>query len=402
MHVLVVHNRYRQRGGEDVVVEHEIALLRQAGHEVTEYARHNDEITAAAPWQASLGALWNPRTVRDFDDVLVLRRPDVVHVHNAFPLVSPAIYWAASRAGVPVVQTLHNFRLVCPQGLLLRDGKPCEDCVGRLPWRGVQHGCYRGSRAQTAVAAASVVLHRGLGTWTHKVDCYIALSEFSRQRFVAGGLPAERIVVKPNSVGEPALGAAAEHQREGFLYAGRLAVEKGLETLVRAARGLPNAMIRVAGTGPLCASVVGEPALQALGYLDRLQLGEQMARSIALVMPGHCYENSPLAVLEAFAAGLPVIASRIGALAEVVQDGVTGMLVEPGDAQDLRSRLDWALAHPDRMTGMGKAARQQYLDRYTPGHNLRALTAIYRRVLPARAVARHGVADASAASGDPA
>jgi glycosyltransferase involved in cell wall biosynthesis len=380
MHVLVVHNRYREQGGEDAVVEHEVGLLRSAGHEVTEYGRHNDEIDESAPWEAALQALWSRRTTRDIEVLVQRRRPDVVHVHNAFPLVSPSVFWAAARAGIPVVQTLHNFRLICPQGLLLRDGRPCESCIGTLPLPAIRHACYRGSRSQSAVVAGMTVLHQGLGTWRRKVDRYIALSEFSRGRLVAGGLPADRVVVKPNSVYAPP--PAPELSRTGLLFAGRLSMEKGLDTLVHAAASLPARTVRVAGSGPMAGRLAAEPAILPLGRLDRDVLGGEMAGAIALVLPSACYENSPLSVLEAFASGLPVIASRIGALAEIVEDGVTGLLFEPGSPDALREKMSWALAHPEAMRAMGQAARQRHARSYAPQENLRRLIEIYESMLP--------------------
>ena len=196
--VLVVHNAYQQRGGEDAVVEAEIDLLRQNGHPVQVYRRSNDEISQMPAASAAIQTLWSRRTTHDIRNLIHQHRSAVVHVHNSFPLVSPSVYWAAAALNVPVVQTLHNYRLVCPQALLLRDGKPCEDCVGKVPWRAVQHACYRGSQAQSAVVAAMLQTHRWLGTWQHKITRYIALNEFCRDQFIAGGLPRERIRIKPN------------------------------------------------------------------------------------------------------------------------------------------------------------------------------------------------------------
>lgn len=383
MHVLVVHNRYRERGGEDAVVEHEIGLLRSAGHEVTEYGRHNDEIEDSNPWGPAVQAFWSRRTTRDFDELIRRRMPDVVHAHNTFPLISPSVFWAAARAGIPVVQTLHNFRPICPQGLLLREGRPCESCVGRMPLPAVRHACYRGSRAQTALVAGVNLVHQSLGTWSRRVDRYIALSEFSRGRLLAGGLPAERVVVKPNSVPVPE--GVPEGPRQGLLFVGRLSPEKGLDTLVQAASALLPGTVRVAGSGPMQRLLEGEPAVVPLGHLGRAALRTEMARATALVLPSACYENAPLAVLEAFACGLPVIASRLGALAEIVEDGVTGLLFEAGHSSALRERMVWALAHPEQMREMGEAARQRHARSYAPQENLRRLLEIYEGVLPAQA-----------------
>jgi glycosyltransferase involved in cell wall biosynthesis len=229
--VLLVHNAYQQRGGEDAVVEAEAALLREHGHEVTLYTRHNDEVQGSSRLALARDTLWSPRTGRDLQALIGQHRPDVVHVHNSFPLVSPSVYWAAARAGLPVVQTLHNFRLLCPQALLLREGRICEDCVGRVPWRAVQHGCYRGSAVQSAAVAGMLQLHRGLGTWQRKVTLYIALNAFCRDKFIEGGLPAERIRIKPNFIDLP---APAPQPREGFLFVGRFSLEKGLAVLAQA------------------------------------------------------------------------------------------------------------------------------------------------------------------------
>ena len=383
MKVLLAHNAYQQRGGEDAVVEAEAALLRSRGHEVLEYRRHNDELASTGRAQAAAGTLWSRRTVHEVGALLRDTRPDVLHVHNTFPLISPSLYWAAAAAGVPVVQTLHNFRLLCPQAMLLREGRVCESCVGRLPLPGVLHGCYRGSRAQTGVLAGMLVLHRALGTWAHKVHRYIALNEFCRAKFIEGGLPAARIAVKANFVDLPAPPAASA--RAGLLYVGRLAPEKGIGLLVRAARELPAGSLRVAGTGPEQALLAGHAAVQALGAVGSAQVVAEMQRAAALVMPSLWFENFPRTLVEAFACGLPVIASRLGAMAELIDDGVTGLLVAPGDAADLALKMQWALDHPERMAAMGRAARGVYEARYTADINHAQLLAIYRDAIAEQA-----------------
>lgn len=373
--ILIVHNAYQQRGGEDSVMEAEAELLASRGQTVERFMRHNDAIARMSRLGAALNTTWSKPTARDFELALRSFRPDVVHVHNTFPLMSPAIYWVANRLRVPVVQTLHNFRLLCPGALFLREGKVCEDCSGRLPWRGVVRGCYRESRPASAALAGMLVVHRAAGTWRNKVSRYIALNEFCRAKFVAGGLPAERIVVKPNFVDFP---APAEVERAGFLFVGRLSAEKGVTALADAARQVPGVALRVAGSGPEASCLEGIAGVAALGALDGSTVRAEMGRAMALVLPSIWYENFPRTLVEAYACGLPVIASRIGALAELVRDGETGLLFEPGNAADLADKLRWAQAHPQRMAEMGRKARALYEAEFTAERNYAQLMAIYR------------------------
>lgn len=380
MKILFIHNVYQHLGGEDSVVQAELVMLRQRGHDVTEYRRHNDEIADASHIQVALETFWSRRTVSDLSVLIADVRPDVIHCHNTFPLISTSVYWAASQARVPVVQTLHNFRLMCLNGLFLREGRVCEDCQGNLPWRGVVRKCYRGSGAASAVLAGMLTLHRGLGTYRHKVTRYIALNDFCRNKFIEGGLPADRIVVKPNFVD---FAAPAELPRQGFLFVGRLSVEKGVKTLASAAASLPDARLRVAGDGPESALLNRVSGITRLGSLPGEVVRQEMNRALALVIPSICYENFPRTIVEAFATGLPVIASRIGALADLVRDGETGLLFEPGNPQDLADKMAWALANPDAMAAMGRKARAQYEAEFTAERNYAQLMAIYEDAISA-------------------
>lgn len=377
MRVLVAHNAYQQRGGEDSVVDDEVALLRAHGAEVTLMQLHNDDIADMGRVELVKRTIWS----RPAAQQMVARcrdfKPDVVHVHNSFPLMSPAIHWAAQAAGVPVVQTLHNFRLLCPQAMLLREGRVCEDCVGRLPWRGAVRGCYRGSVTQSTVLTGTLMLHRALGTWQRRVNRFIALTEFSRRKFIEGGLPGERIRVKPNFADFP---PATEGARRGLLFVGRLSDEKGVETLAAASDGLSEP-VRIIGDGPLRAFVDKAPGLYAEGERPLHAVAEAMRNAAALVLPSICYENFPRTLVEAFASGLPVIASRLGAMAELVDDGVTGLLFEPGDAAALRDRLCWAQAHPQQLSAMGKRARAAYEANYTAERNHSQLMKIYEEAI---------------------
>jgi glycosyltransferase involved in cell wall biosynthesis len=379
MKVIVAHNAYQLRGGEDMVVDSEVALLREHGHDVELLLRHNDELSGLSGMDAAQQTLWSRRTHREALAHIQRFRPDVVHVHNTFPLISPSLYWACAEARVPVVQTLHNFRLACPQAMFLREGRICEDCLGRSPLPAVRHGCYRGSRAQTAVLAGMLMLHRGLGSWQRKVTLYIALNEFCRRKFVQAGLAENKLVVKPNFVAAPPL---AQGPRDGFLFVGRLSEEKGIRTLVDAWQGVAaDAHLRVVGSGPLEGLLSGLPGLESLGAqpLDRVQ--QLMSQAQALVLPSIWYENFPRTLVEAFGAGLPVIASRIGALAELVADGQTGLLFDPGNPASLAKLLAWARAHPVEMAHMGRRARQVYEAQFTPERNHALLLEVYSRAM---------------------
>lgn len=379
--VLFVHNAYQHRGGEDSVVAEEIGLLESHGHQVATYFRRNDDIAELSALAAARQTLWSSRTVEEIGELIGRFRPDVMHVHNTFPLVSPSLYWAADRAAVPVVQTLHNFRLMCLNALFMREGAVCEDCLGRVPWRGVARACYRGSRATSSALAAMLALHRGMGTYRHKVARYIALNEFCRRKFIEGGLPPERIAVKPNFVNfappEPA-------PRAGLLFVGRLSPEKGVATLAGAARLLSDARIRVAGDGPQAALLDDVAGVTRLGSVPAESVREEMGRAVALVVPSTWYENFPRTIVEAFACGLPVIASRIGALADIVRDGETGLLFEPGNPRDLADKAAWALDNPDRMATMGRNARVQYEAEFSAEVNYRRLMEIYEAALAER------------------
>lgn len=382
--ILVVHNNYQQRGGEDTVVEAECALLQGHGISVDYFGKHNDDIRQISRLRLAVNTVWSTSSRKEFETLLVRSAPDVIHVHNTFPLISPAIYWVADRLGIPIVQTLHNFRLFCPQAMFLRKGDVCEKCIGKIPWRGVVHGCYRDSQIQSAVLAGMVTFHRAVHTWDRKVTRYIALNDFCRNKFIEGGLPAERLVVKPNFVDFPEPEA---RQRAGFLFVGRLSREKGIDVLVNATRSLRGACVRVAGTGPEDHLLSGVAGLSHLGGLSGEGVRGEMAGAAALILPSIWYENFPRTLVEAFGCGLPVIASRIGALAELIEDGVTGLLFEPGDPLDLAKKMRWAIDHPEELGRMGRSARKHYEENFTAERNYEQLMTIYRDAISAVAKA---------------
>jgi glycosyltransferase involved in cell wall biosynthesis len=383
LRVLLVHERYLQRGGEDTAFEGERDLLRAAGHEVTEYLADNRDVAGMGRLDLALTTVWSRRACGALADLVGRVRPHVAHFHNTLPLISPAAYQAVRRCGVPVVQTLHNYRLICPGGLLLRGGAPCEACVGAaVPLPGVFHACYRESRAASGVVALMLATHRALRTWTRQVDVYVALTRFARERFVAGGLPAGKLVVKPNSVPDP--GPPSGAPRDGVLFVGRMSAEKGADLVLDAWERLPRpGRLTLIGDGPAA------PALRSraerlgarwLGPLAREAVQAEMKRAATLVLPSRLYEGGlPLVVIEAFAASLPVLALRLGAMAELVEDGRTGWLVRPGDPVALASALQEALDHPALALERGARAREVYRREHTPEVNLRRLLAVYRR-----------------------
>ncbi len=367
MRLLIVHNRYVQRGGEDQVVDDEIALLRRHGHEVDTLLADNAELAELPTWQGGLQMLWSHAAAAQVRQRCAHFRPQLMHLHNSFARLSPSVIWAARACGVPVVQTLHNYRLFCANGLLLREGRPCEDCLGRSPWRGLRHACVRGALAPSAAVVGMIGLHRLLGSHVRHVARFIALSEHARGKLIAGGLPAERVVVKPNFVDDPRAAAggadvAAAHAaessaanmaesaaddppnpqiqatRSGLLHVGRLSPEKGLEWLMQAS-AQAQCRVSLIGSGPLDAACRAHPWFDMLGQRSPAQVMAAMSRARALVVPSLGYEAMPRVLVEAMACGLPIIASRLGALAELVQHGHNGWLVEPGNTGALAATL---------------------------------------------------------------
>ena len=388
MRILLVHNRYAYRGGEDAVFEQERDLLLTQGHLVVEYTKDNREIDADRKLGLALGTIWAQGAYNECSHLMADFRPDIVHVHNTLPLISPAVYYAAARHAKPVVQTLHNYRLICPNGMLVRDAAVCEACVGKpIAWPSVRYKCYRGSRGASVAVAAALALHRAAGTWRHRVARYIALTQFSRDKLLAAGMPAERLVVKPNFAKDRHGTNAAQALREGALYVGRLSEEKGPRVLVDAWQELDVAL-ELIGDGPLAEALRSKAPAQVhfRGFVSDDELAQSMWRASFLVMPSLVYEGFPMVVAEAFAAGLPIVASRLGALAELVEDGVTGLQFNAGDPADLAAKVRWAASNPDKMAAMGKRARAVYEQRYTPERNYARLMEIYAEAIQHRAV----------------
>ncbi|MBE9166053.1 glycosyltransferase [Pleurocapsales cyanobacterium LEGE 06147] len=381
MKILSIHNNYQIRGGEDESRKAEEQLLREMGHEVDVYEEHNDRVSTLNPLNIALRTIWSRESYKIVEHKLAESTYDLIHVQNFFPLISPSVYYAAKARGIPVVQTLRNYRLLCPNALFFRDGQVCEDCSGKfIPYPGVWHGCYRDNRAASAATATMLTVHRAMGTWTQMVDSYVALTNFAREKIVEGGLPAEKIVVKPNFVNpDPGLGEG----RGGYaLYVGRLSVEKGLDTLLAAWEHLGQKMpLKIVGDGPLASEVVEAtkrlPDVKWLGRRPMAEVYELMGEAMVLIFPSKWYETFGRVAVEAFAKGTPVIASKIGAIAELVDHGRTGLHFGPGDPRDLVARVEWVLQHPEQLARMRRAARAEFEAKYTAAKNYEQLMKIY-------------------------
>ena len=381
MKVIVCHNFYQRPGGEDQVFADETALLESHGHEVTRFTVHNDDIEGAGRLAMVGRTVWNRSVHAELAAIVKRERAQVVHFHNTFPLMSPAAYYAARSQGAAVVQTLHNYRLFCPAGVLYRNGKVCEECLGKaVPWPAVARGCYRGSRPATAVAAGMLSIHRAMGSWNNGVDAYVALSEFARRKYVQGGLPADRVIVKPNFVApDPGVGRGDGNY---VVFVGRLEAEKGVETLLHAWQThMKGVRLKILGHGPLAHVVQRAVAecedIEWLGRLPQREVHEAIGRASLLVIPSQWYEGFPKTLLEAYAKGTPVAVSRIGSLEELVDNGRTGLHFEPGNADDLAAKVRLMLGDPLGLLCMRANVRHEFETKYSPEQNYQMLRGVY-------------------------
>lgn len=385
--ILVVHNRYLESGGEDTVVHAEIELLRQNGHRVLQYARHNREIESFSWPQRSglaLTTAWNQESYSELRRLIRQERPDVVHCHNLTPLLSPSVYYACGAEDVPAIQTVHNYRLFCPSGNFFHNGSVCEGCRHGL-LTAVLRGCYRGSRAQTAALATMLAAHRLLGTWRNCVSTYIAPSEFCRNVLLKHGIPLEKIALKPHFVDSTC--APITGPGKYAVYVGRLSHEKGILQLMRIWKRLPTLPLLVIGSGPAEAEakrLARRHSINAIRFAGQLSREETLARvreARFLVAPSLCYETFGLAIVEAAACGVPAIAARHGALRELVSEHQTGLLIDPHDLEDAEDMIRWAWSHPLSMREMGRAARTKVLQKYSPAENYAQLLDVYTNAI---------------------
>ena len=381
--IIIAHNFYQQAGGEDQVFADETALLESHGHTVARHTVHNDEVTNLGRLTLAGRTIWNRQSHRELYELVRREQAEIVHFHNTFPLLSPSVYSAARAAGAAVVQTLHNYRLVCPTAICYRDGKVCEDCLSKsIPWPAILHRCYRGDRGASVVTAAMLAVHHGRGTFANDVDAFIALTEFARQKFVQAALPAEKISVKPNFVSPDA--GPGDGSGNYCLFVGRLTESKGIQVLLKAWKHLPERLeLKIAGDGELAPLVrdaaATDPRIHFVGRLPPHQINDLMGKAAALIFPSVWYEGLPKTILESYARGTPVIASKLGSMIELIEDGKTGRHFNPGDAVDLAATVSRAFADGS-LAAMRSAVRERFVSRYTADANYKMLMEVYDRV----------------------
>jgi glycosyltransferase involved in cell wall biosynthesis len=380
MRILVIHNRYTQAGGEDTVVDAEVAALRGLGHDVRLLEGHNRE-----PDGDRLGtarrAVWSRRSAQEVAGVVARFRPDIAHVHNHAYEMSASIFATLAEHGVPIVQTLHNYRMTCSATYLLRDGRPCELCVGsKAAWQGIKYRCFRDSRAGSAMLAGMQLAWRRAAV--PNVARFIVLTEFARSIFERAGVPPEQLVVRPNTVRDVGFDTPARDPDAPLLFVGRLEEPKGVDVLLDAIGEHP---LVVAGDGPLREQLEARAPgnVTFLGQRPRAEVDELMRTARALVVPSRWYEGFPMVVLESFAAGTPVIASDLGALAEVVPEAC-GWRTAPGDVRTLAETLETVLANPTESERRGAAARERYEAAFTQEIVMAQLEQLYREVIAER------------------
>ncbi len=381
--VIVIHNSYRESGGEDAVYRSEASLLKQKGLLAGQFDVSNLEL--GNPLSAALNSIWSSGSYALIRKLLKDHRADILHVHNTLARFSPSVYYAARAENVAVVQTLHNYRLACPAGTFTRNGKPCVKCESRyFQWPAVVHGCYRDSRIASGMVAAITGVHRVMKTWNDQVDAYVALSEFSKKHFVAAGLPPERIVVRPNFVDRD-WGMDAKTSRTGFIYIGRLSREKGIDLFVRAVKRLSEPVpVTIVGDGPMRdfvrAEVGSMPNVAIKGQItDKEEIMRMLGAARFIVIPSRAFENCPMALLEAFSVGTPAIVSDHGALPDFVRDGIDGYHFRGGDDIGLAEVMARAAGTSDPSGRMNCAVRSEFDGKFNAEVGFRSLLKVYER-----------------------
>jgi glycosyltransferase involved in cell wall biosynthesis len=384
MKILIIHNHYQIIGGEDGVMKNEVELLIKNGNNVTLHTVNNEEIVSISDKLLTLLRVpFSFSSYKKIKKVLLNKQPDVVHIHNYFPLLSPSIFYACNKLKIPVVHTLHNYRAVCPTALLMHDGKLNETSINNYSWWAVKEKVYRNSYIGSFVLASMVELHKRLGTWQTKVDRFIALTEFSRQKYIEAGWPANKIVVKPNFIEDPFNGVSSLNKKGVYaLFVGRLSEEKGIDILFNAFKKV-DLTLKIIGDGPLKGFVEEKSCdnIEFLGRKEKDDVLELVKNASFIIMPSTWYEGFPMVLVESFACGTPALVSKLGSMEEIIVDGVTGLHFEAGNPNDLATKVQWMIDNPDSAREMGANTRAEYLAKYTPEKNHEMLINIYQQAI---------------------
>ncbi len=387
MRILIIHNKYKQFGGEDVAVESESSILIKNKHEVEILYFDNFPIDShVSKITSAFRAIYNFSSARKVAKMILQFKPDIVHIHNLFFIASPSVIYAAHKHKIPVILTLHNYRLICANALLLRNNQICELCTQKkFPLAGIRYKCYRNSAMESALVTSITGIHKLFKTWQNKIHTYITLNEFSRSKLLHSSLhiPAGRMITKPNFVPDPGEGnIVREHF---FLFAGRIVKEKGVHVLATAFASMPENKIIIIGDGPekdlLQQQFSSYPNIFFEGQLEKEMVTAYMKRCKAFICPSIWYEGAPLTIIEAFATGTPVIASRLGSMAETITDGFNGLHFTAGDADDMCAKIRLLITETENNSMLYRNARQTYLEKYHPDIHYNAILKIYENAV---------------------
>ena len=375
-----MHNSYRQGGGEDAVANSDAALLRAAGHEVFEYRTSNPPTPMKSVGTVLLSP-WNPRSARDVGQIVDDFRPDIVHVHNTWYRLSPSVFRTIQKRRVPIVVTVHNYRLICPNAVLYRDGAPCTDCVGTHPWRSVVHRCYRNSLFASAAVASDISINRAIGTWATQVNRFIVATDFLGDALARSGIPRDRIIRLPLAVSDPGIRPDSPSRSKSVLLVSRLDAEKGTGELLRLWAQVDNGLELVIigdGADRVALEKMRVPRVRFSGWMKPESVVSEMLAARALVFPSVLYETFGLSIVEAFAAGLPVVANNTGTRPEVIGTQGAGWLVS--DADGWRSALS-DMGSDAAIDRSGSLARRRYESLFSPKVLVPQLEELYREVV---------------------
>ncbi len=386
MKIIQIHNFYTQPGGEDQTFLAECSMLSHNGHILDIFTETNEHLLKFSTLSKITNTIWNKNTAKRIREQIQAKGSEIAHFHNTFPLLSPSVYSAAHSVGTAVVQTLQNYRLLCPNALFLRSDNICEDCLNKFfPWPSIFYACYRASRTASSVTALMLAYHRARKTWQNDIDAYIVVTEFAKRKFIQGGLPKAKIHVVPNCV-YPDPGSKSDSGNFA-LFVGRLSTEKGIRTLLHAWKKLPKIPLKIVGNGPMGNEVkayLEQYNLEHVEFVGNVLHDEvirHMHSARFLVFPSEWYEGLPLTIIEAFACGLPVVSSKLGAMDEIVQDNITGLHFIPRDTDDLITKVEKAWSDHEFISAMGKRARAEYEAKYTAERNYEMLMEIYKQAL---------------------